>query len=311
MKRLTQVLPYLICAVALFLLVRELRGTSPAQLWAEILDRGPLQIWTALALLILNFVVMAGYDWIALRQLNERLPWRVVFATSVQAFAITNLVSHSILTGLAMRARAYGRYGIPLSKLTQITVMNVETWWIGFFFICGAVLIHTPLEELREYSGFLTAGGGIALLGISAAYLIGCAVMSGRIIRWRRFEIYLPSLESAVQKLLVGTVDTCLVSLTLYALMPNSLPLSFPHFLALHLIAHFLGVVTMVPGGLGVLEGVLLKLLEPYGTKGALLASILLFRVIHYLLPAALTIAWMSLRDLRAGRALTKSARDS
>ena len=303
MKRSTQILPYLICAVALFLLVRELRGTSPAQLWLEMLDRGPAQIWTALGLLVLNFVVMAAYDWIALRQLNERLPPLVVFATSIQAFAITNLVSHSILTGLAMRARAYGRYGIPFSKLTQITVMNVETWWIGFLFLCGTVLVHTPLDDLREYSSLLTTGGGIALLSLSALYLVGCAVMSGRVIKWRRFEIFLPSLESAVQKLLVGTVDTCLVSLTLFALMPNDLPLAFPHFLALHLIAHFLGVVTMVPGGLGVLEGVLLKLLEPYGTKGALLASILLFRVIHYLLPAALTMAWMSVRDLRARQA--------
>ena len=311
MKRLTSVLPYLICAVALGLLLRELNGVSVEQLWAEVRARGAGQLGAALGLLVVNFAVMGLYDLIALRQLNERLPLGVVLVTGIQSFAVTNLVSHSIVTGLAMRARAYGRFGLKLSKLTQITVMNVETWWIGFIFLFGLVLVSTPLDDLREYSRFLTMGGGAALLGLGVVYLLGCTLMSGRVVRWGRFEIFLPSLESALQKAIVGAVDTTLVSLTLFALMPSDLPLTFPHFLALHLIAHSLGVITMVPGGLGVLEGVLLELLEPYGTKSAILASILLFRVVHYLLPASLSILWMSARDLRARRAaLTKPSVD-
>ena len=311
MKRISALLPYVICAAALALLLRELNGVSVAQLWTEVRARGPAQLGAALGLLVVNFAVMGLYDLIALRQLNEKLPWTLVMATGIQSFAITNLVSHSILTGLAMRARAYGRFGLTLSKLTQITVMNVETWWIGFIFLFGLVLVSTPLDELREYSELLTMGGGAALLGLGVLYLIGCTVMSGRVVRLRRFEIFLPSLESALQKTVVGAVDTTLVSLTLFALMPADLPLSFPHFLALHLIAHSLGVLTMVPGGLGVLEGVLLKLLEPYGTKGAILASILLFRVVHYLLPAGVSMLWMGARDFRARRAaLTKRSVD-
>lgn len=290
MKRFLKYFPYAVMIFALWLLAREVRSIDWSAFRAELLGYPLHKIGLSLVLLVANFFAMSLYDFVALRQLAERVPYREIVRTTFPAFAISNFVGHSMITGLAIRVRDYTRCGVKLSKIGQIMVMNVESWWIGFFALYGVVLAKMPIEDLKAYASFLSVGLGLGLLAIVIVYLGACRWMSGRTVHLGRFEIFLPSFETGVMKVLVGAADTLFMSLTLYVLMPQELDLSFARFVSLHLTAHFIGVVTMVPGGLGVLEGVLLKLLEPYAPRPAILASILLFRLVHFVLPAALTL---------------------
>lgn len=69
------------------------------------------------------------------------------------------------------------------------------------------------------------------------------------------------------------------------------------------LAAQLLGLVSHVPGGLGVFEGVMMLLLGPYVPADQLLAALLLYRLIYYvmpLVPALLVLVTDALRNRRA-----------
>lgn len=298
MKRFLALFPYCVLLFALVLLYRELRDVNWIDFWREAVSLPPEQIVLASIAVVVNFFVMSLYDVVSLYQLGERLPYPHVLRTSFHAFAISNLVGHSLLTGLAIRVREYKN--VSLSKMTQLMVMNLESWWIGFIFLCGVVLVQSPAEEILSYSHYLSKGLGSGLLVVVAVYLGLCWRLSGRTLQIRRFHIFLPSLKTGFMKVAVGAADTLVMSLTLYLLLPQALNMEFSKFFSVHLTAHFLGVVTMVPGGLGVLESVLIRLMGGLESRPALLASILLFRILHFLVPAGLTLLAEVLRRRRS-----------
>ena len=57
-------------------------------------------------------------------------------------------------------------------------------------------------------------------------------------------------------------------------------------FLGTFLVAILLGMVSHVPGGVGVFEGLMVLLLRPYLTSGELLPSLVVFRAVYYLAAA-------------------------
>ena len=310
-KRALTTFPYVVLLFAILFLWRELRDVDWAPFFAELRRYSAAQLGLASLIVLLHYLLLSLYDLIGLKQLEERLPYPLVLFTSSVACAISNLVGHSVVTGLGARIRNYGRVGLGISKITQLMVMNVESWWAGFAFLFGIVLMFFPLGSLRAYSQLLSVAGGAGLLGVVAIYLLACWRLKGRTVNIGKAQIYLADFRLGVAKVLVGALDTIFLSLTLYVLLPRGLDLSFERFFALHLSAHIIGVVTMVPGGFGVLEGVLLKLLEPYGPPASFLASILLFRLFHYILPAALAVIAEALDVWRRRRSLTSASPDS
>ncbi len=57
---------------------------------------------------------------------------------------------------------------------------------------------------------------------------------------------------------LIATLDLIVAAAVLYVLMPASLGVSYHHFLAVYLLALVAALFSQVPGGLGVLELVIL-----------------------------------------------------
>jgi uncharacterized membrane protein YbhN (UPF0104 family) len=82
--------------------------------------------------------------------------------------------------------------------------------------------------------------------------------------------------------------------------MPKSVTLSYPMFLSCYLLAVLAGVVTHVPGGLGVVELVLLKLL-PETPKDELLGALIVFRLFYYFVPLCIAGVVFLLHELRIG----------
>jgi phosphatidylglycerol lysyltransferase len=70
----------------------------------------------------LNYLVLSGYDFIAIASIGRRLPSHVfggtglsiknIAVTSFLAYAIANSVGFSMLSGASVRYRFYSRWGI-------------------------------------------------------------------------------------------------------------------------------------------------------------------------------------------------------
>jgi hypothetical protein len=92
--------------------------------------------------------------------------------------------------------------------------------------------------------------------------------------------------------------------------LPKDNGLAFLTFCALYSFASMLGIASNAPGGLGVFEATMLKGVG--GSSESMLASLLLFRAIYYLIPFILAMAllgaheagrrWRSLREALEAR---------
>jgi uncharacterized membrane protein YbhN (UPF0104 family) len=75
--------------------------------------------------------------------------------------------------------------------------------------------------------------------------------------------------------------------------------LSYPSCLGMYLLAQFAGVISNVPGGLGIFETVMLLLLSPLFSPANLIGALLAFRGIYNFLPFALTLGVLGLYEFR------------
>ena len=81
-------------------------------------------------------------------------------------------------------------------------------------------------------------------------------------------------------------MDWVLAAAIFYALLPEPRP-PFLSIAAIVTLAHLGGVASHVPGGLGVFEGIVLFTLGGTVPSEALVAALVAYRVVYFLLPLA------------------------
>ena len=96
-------------------------------------------------------------------------------------------------------------------------------------------------------------------------------------------------------------MDIGCAAAALHALLPlESQGLDFTAFAAIYVFAALVGAISHAPGGVGVFEAVMLGAV-PAPSQEAMLAALLLFRAIYYLIPFALALILLGSRE-GAGR---------
>jgi hypothetical protein len=113
-----------------------------------------------------------------------------------------------------------------------------------------------------------------------------CAFSSQRSFTVRRHTIELPSARLAALQLAMGAANWLLMSGVVFVLLGQRI--AFPTVVSVMLLAAIAGVITHVPAGLGVLEAVFVALLSHQLPESALLAALVAYRVIYYLVPLGL-----------------------
>jgi phosphatidylglycerol lysyltransferase len=109
---------------------------------------------------------------------------------------------------------------------------------------------------------------------------------------------------------MVAASDWVLAGVVLWVLLPPAPGLTFIAFLGAFALSQAIGLVSHVPGGLGVFDSIMVLLLGPHIGAHAALASLVAYRAIYYLLPfmiAAVALAVMVARRRR--EAIASAAR--
>jgi uncharacterized membrane protein YbhN (UPF0104 family) len=130
--------------------------------------------------------------------------------------------------------------------------------------------------------------------------------------KWR---IRRPSLRMALEQIGVSSLDWLLAGTVLFFLLPRSLGVSYTGCLAVYLIAQTAAVLSHVPGGVGVFEAIVISLLSVEAQRtmsspslASLVASLLIYRVIYYLLPLIGAVALSAIAELLRSRRRLVSA---
>src|ERR1700731_49590 len=114
--------------------------------------------------------------------------------------------------------------------------------------------------------------------------------------------IHLPPPQTAVARMVLSVVDLSLVAAVLYACLPHASAVGYPHVLAVYVLAFVAGLISHVPGGLGVFDAVVLVGLSTRLPADQILAGLLAFRVVYQLMPLVSAGALFGAVEVMAAR---------
>jgi phosphatidylglycerol lysyltransferase len=265
-------------------------------------------ILLAFGLTAVNFIVLSGYDILALAYIKHPLPpYRAVLA-SFAGNAFSNTIGLSTLAGSSVRFRLYSSWGLTPGEIAKIVVFTTLTLWLGLFSIGGIIFTAhpLPLPDWITLPFHTTRPLGLVLLCAPAAYLYAAARKE---TPWRigKFTLLLPQFRSALVQVAVASLDWALAAAVLYALLPPWANVNFPLVLGAFLLGQIAGLISQVPGGLGVFESCLLFLLSSRVPAPSLFAALVAYRIVYYLIPLALASAILAIRETLAARALFRN----
>ncbi|MDF5737303.1 MULTISPECIES: lysylphosphatidylglycerol synthase domain-containing protein [unclassified Nostoc] len=254
----------------------------------------------AIWLTALGYLVMIGYDILGFSYINRSLSWNKIALTSFISSAFSNTIGFALLTGSAIRYRFYSSWGVSAVAIAQVIAFANFTFWLGMFAVAGCLFVINPLKiPTQLHLPFATVRPiGVIFLLLVAAYLLGSIfIKQPLIIRGQEFQF--PTFKISLAQIAISSFDWILAAAVLYAVLPSNTSLSYLDFLGIYLLAMFAGVVSNVPGGLGVFETVMLLLLSSKLSGAAVLGSLLAYRGLYYFLPLLLAAGWLGIYEIR------------
>ncbi len=304
----------MIMAFAFWFVSKKLKGVTWAEVQQGFEGLPTYHILFALFLTALNYVILTGYDWIAIRHLKKVLPFRKMMAGAIVGYSAGNVLGW-LFGGNIVRYRMYSKWGFTALEIIALVSILSITFWLGLFLLAGIAFLVLPVHLPDDVLEMLTFESklwghislsqqllGIIFLVCVGIYLVACLTIR-RPIRFRDFSVALPPFRLSAMQLVVSAGDFLLATTTLYVLLPPDIvgpdKINFSTVLIAYLTAQICAVLTHVPGGYGLLEAILLTFLEGPGNsnKGPVLCAVILFRIIYYLVPFAIAVVIFSINE--------------
>src|SRR5580693_3042299 len=269
--------------------------------------------WRTLA--IAGFFVAAGYltltfyDLFALRTIGRSdVPYRIAALAGFTSYAVGHNVGASVFSGGAVRYRIYSAWGLSVVEVTKICFVAGLTFWLGNAAMLGLGILYAPQQA--SDIGRLPIGVNrvlaIVILLVLAAY-IAWVWVKPRVIGRDGWKVSLPGGPLTLVQILIGILDLAFCAAAMYMLVPDEPHLGFIPVAVIFVTATLLGFASHAPGGLGVFDATMMVALWQFD-KEDLLAGLLLFRLLYYIIPFAISLAILGVRELLLGRAARRAA---
>src|SRR5215203_245467 len=256
-KRLGIAASLLIVGLAITHLVNTLKGVDTGVILTALTEIAPHRIALAALCVVGAFCTLTFYDFFALRTIGK--------------------------THVPYRIAA-------LSSFTSYTIgHNI-----------GATVFTGGAIRFRIYSDYgLTAidVAKICCLSGIAAYFVWLLMGEGRReLGQNGWKVVLPSARLTLLQVLIGVVDLGFCALAMYLLMPTEPYIDFVSLAVVFILATLLGFASHAPGSIGVFDAAMLVALPQFG-KEQLLATLVVFRILYFLIPFGISISIMGGRE--------------
>ena len=252
----------------------------------------------AFFLVLINYLIVGGYDTIGFKLLQARpLPYVKVAPTAAICYAF-NFNLGSIIGGLGFRMRMYSGWNVSKKIIPFVALYSIVTAWVGYTLLLSLLLLFRPQWVQGPFNLPYWALNLIGITGLSLVfvYLFMCARKKEIPLKnpfqetTKKSRFVFPPLSIAFLQLFLSCAHWC-VAASIIALFMDSLnlDLSWGQIFYTFMIASIGGVVARIPAGIGVLEAIFLRL-QPQVSQPTLLAGLLCFRAVYYLLPLVFAI---------------------
>lgn len=258
----------------------------------------PLGRWLVAGLLTLaSFAALGLQDAIAARVV---VPGRVPLGKAVLAGSCANAVAGTLgfhaVTASLVRYRLYRAEGLGVPELAALASLSSAAVLLSFPATLSLAVILGPTgQDLAPLAVWL----GAAFLLLVVLSLVWLGRRPRRLVI-RGFVLDLPPARIAAWQIALGSAEMTAAIAALYVLLPAAAQPPFAAFALAHLTAVLSGLVSHVPGGLGIFEAAMMEFVGARDGAGVL-AALLAYRLVYNLAPFAVAAAGLTLYEL-AGR---------
>jgi glycosyltransferase 2 family protein len=297
--RLGLLLSIAIIGVALVVLVHMLHDLDIDEVVDALKSTEPHQIVLAALYVAGGYFTLTFYDWFALRTIEHpQIPYRIAALAGFTSYAVGHNIGATVFTGGAVRYRIYSLHGLTAVDVAKICFVAGLTFWLGNAAVLGLSIAIEPqaAAPITQLPAWANRSLAMVILAILFSY-IAWVWSARREIGRGDWRVCLPSGPSTLLQIGIGILDLGFCALAMYTLLPNEPNIGFVTLLVVFVSATLLGFASHAPGGLGVFDAAMLVALWQFD-KEDLVAGLLLFRVLYYLVPFAVALSILGTREV-------------
>ncbi len=272
----------LVLGLAAFLLYRTLGRYDFDELVASVKSIPLSRLGTALLFAAASYLCLTLFDFLGLRYAGHPLAYPKAALASFTSLSLGHNIGFAALSSGAVRYRFYSRWGLDAEAVGKVILFCGVTVGLGLIALGGLAL--TLRSELAAEIVGLSRPAILALglLGLAAplAYL-ALALWLRQPLTIRGWSFAMPTLPTAAAQIVVGTVNFACVAACLHQVLSAVEDLPYLSVAAVYVAANLASLVSHVPGGLGVIEAVVVNLLP----GAPLIGAVLVFRFVYFLVP--------------------------
>jgi glycosyltransferase 2 family protein len=299
-RRLGVAASVMIIAFALTTLVRTLKGIDTGVILTALTEIPRGNIGLAALCVFFAFCTLTFYDFFALRTIGKKhVPYRIAALSSFTSYSIGHNIGATVFTGGAIRFRIYSDYGLTAIDVAKICFLSGLTFWLGNLFVLGFGMAWHPsaasaMDLLPAAMNRLIGIGCLA--GIASYFLWLLTGKARRELGQNGWKVILPSARLTLVQVLIGVVDLGFCATAMYFLMPTEPHIDFISLAVVFILATLLGFASHAPGSIGVFDAAMLVALPEF-SREQLVATLVVFRILYFLIPFGISISIMGLRE--------------
>jgi glycosyltransferase 2 family protein len=288
-----------IIGIAMVVLHDMLRDLDVRELVDALKATEPRDVILAALFVAAGYFTLTFYDLFALRTIGRGdVPYRVAALAGFTSYSVGHNVGASVFTGGAVRYRIYSAHGLDAVEVAKICFIAGLTFWLGNATVLGLGIAIAPqaASALDQLPVWFNRALAVVVLAVLTAYVVW-VWRAPRVIGRGHWEVRLPDGPLTLLQIVIGIVDLGCCALAMYLLMPDEPHIGFVTLAVIFVSATLLGFASHSPGGLGVFDAAMLVALWQFD-KEQLLAGLLLFRLLYYIVPFMISLAILAGREL-------------
>lgn len=252
----------------------------------------------ALACTVLGYLFNAAIDLFSLRWLGKKIPLTEALGCSYIAAAFSMSAGGTLLGGGGVRMRLFTSKGLTPGEVAKMAGFAVVAGWAGHALVAGILLWLAP-SILPWISPLWVRGIGVLLI-----FAVGGALgLNFWKAKSKGDASAFPPTRLLAGAIIVSALDWFMAGMAIRVLLPADLGATgTAGFLGVVIIAQLLSAASHVPGGVGVLELSITKLVGTALPSVWLAAALLTYRVLYYLIPFVIAASWMGAREVWSHR---------
>jgi glycosyltransferase 2 family protein len=301
-NRIGLALSLVIIASAAVVLYRILRGIEFSDVVVALKATDPFDVLLASLFVAAGYFTLTFYDLFAVRTIGaNHIPYRIAALAGFTSYSVGHNVGASVFTGGAVRYRVYSAWGLTAIDVAKICFIAGLTFWLGNVAVLGLGIAYEPeaasaIDQLPPWFNRVIALAGLLVLAGYVAWVW----VKPRVIGRADWVVTLPGGPLTLLQIVIGIIDLSCCALAMYVLLPDDPHIDFIKLAVIFVSATLLGFASHSPGGLGVFDAAMLVALIEF-EKGELVAGLLLFRLLYYVIPFALSLIILGVRELWFG----------